>query len=56
MKNKIAELKAQLTKESPHARERSASSSGEKETQGFTFVSVYKVYMTGWCLYYDMHV
>ena len=36
MKNKIAELKAQLNKDAP--RERSASSSGEKE-QGFTFVS-----------------
>ena len=36
MKNKIAELKAQLNKDNP--RERSASSSGEKEPQGFTFV------------------
>ena len=37
MKNKIAELKAQLNRDAP--RERSASSSGEKEPQGFTFVS-----------------
>ena len=37
MKNKIAELKAQLNRDAP--RERSASSSGEKE-QGFTFVSL----------------
>ena len=36
MKNKIAELKAQLNKDAP-SRERSASSSGDKE--GFTFVS-----------------
>ncbi len=36
MKNKIAELKAQLNRDAP--RERSASSSGEKEPQGFTFV------------------
>ena len=37
MKNKIAELKAQLNKDAP--RERSASSSGDKD-QGFTFVSL----------------
>ena len=37
MKNKIAELKAQLNKDAP--RERSASSSGDKDL-GFTFVSL----------------
>ena len=41
MKNKIAELKAQLNRDAP--RERSASSSGEKE-QGFTFVSPLQYY------------
>ena len=45
MKNKIAELKAQLNKDFP-SRERSASSSGDN--QGFTFVSL--------LLYNFMHV
>jgi hypothetical protein len=42
MKNKIAELKAQLNRDAP--RERSASSSGEKEPQGFTFVRQHALY------------
>ena len=58
MKNKIAELKAQLNRDAP--RERSASSSGEKE-QGFTFVSylfvlnVYNKVGMAWIVTYIGH-